>query len=326
MDFKHIGIVIIGRNEGERLNACFTSMSAVSCSKVYVDSGSTDNSLAIAESRHIKAHPLTPDRPFSAARARNEGIAHLLQQNPQLKYVQFIDGDCTLISGWLEKAVAFMDAHDKVAAVCGRLLEQYPERSIYNRLCDIEWDTPVGEAKASGGIVLMRVTAFQDANGFRTDLIAGEEPELCLRLRAKGWLIWRLDENMAWHDAAILRFDQWWQRTRRTGYAFAEGAFLHGSSPEQHWVKEARSPWFWAGLLPVSAVLAGLIDIRITLLILMLYPLQIIRLALKGKYNLNINLQRATFLVMGKFPELMGQLQFLRNRLLKHQGRLIEYK
>jgi len=322
----NIGIVVIGRNEGERLRLCFQSLSDIDCAKVYVDSGSTDNSLSIANEFNITPHPLSSDRPFSAARARNEGFAKLLDMSSEIRYVQFIDGDCVLVKGWLNKAVGFLEAQNKAAAVCGRLREQYPDRSIYNRLCDIEWDTPVGESKASGGIVMMRATAFKEAGGFRTDLIAGEEPELCVRLRSKGWIIWRIDEDMAWHDAAILHFEQWWKRTRRTGYAFAEGAFLHGASPEQHWLKESRSPWFWAALLPLIALVAGFYNAMAGLLVLLLYPVQITRLALKDKYTPQVNWRRAFFLVLGKFPELLGQLQFLRNRLLNHKSRLIEYK
>lgn len=320
------GVVVIGRNEGERLRSCFESLADVDCAKIYVDSGSTDNSLSLAQQYGITAHPLSADRPFSAARARNEGFAKLLEISPELRFVQFVDGDCSFISGWLQKASAFLVQHEQAAAVCGRLREQFPERSIYNRLCDLEWDTPVGESKASGGIVMMRVSAFQDAGGFRTGLIAGEEPELCLRLRQKGWSIWRIDQDMAWHDAAILRFNQWWLRVRRAGYAFAEGAYLHGSTPERHWLKEARSPWFWAAILPMTAVVAGVYNGAAAGLVLALYPLQVTRLAVSGKYAPRVNWLRAFFLVLGKFPELLGQLQFLKNRFLKAKGRLIEYK
>lgn len=320
------GVVVIGRNEGERLRSCFESLTGVNCAKVYVDSGSTDDSLKLAEKYGIAAHPLSSDRPFSAARARNEGFAKLFDINPKIEFVQFVDGDCTFIDGWLNKAAGFLAQHEKAAAVCGRLHEQFPERSIYNQLCDLEWNTPVGESKASGGIVMMRASAFQEAGGFRTDLIAGEEPELCFRFREKGWSIWRIDEDMAWHDAAILHFNQWWKRTRRTGYAFAEGAFLHGASPERYWVKETRSPWLWAGLLPIAAIMAGFHSIYAACLFLSLYPLQISRLALTGKYSPRVNWLRAFFLVLGKFAELSGQFQYFRNRLKNQQGRLIEYK
>jgi hypothetical protein len=264
--------------------------------------------------------------PFTAARARNEGFRRLREIAPQLAYVQFLDGDCELVAGWLEKAVAFLEAHVDVAAVCGRLRERHPERSIYNMLCDIEWDTPVGEAQACGGNAVMRVDAFEKVSGFRADLIAGEEPELCVRLRASGWRIWRLGEEMALHDAAILRFGQWWKRTLRTGYAFAQGADLHGAPPERHGVRESRSAWFWGLGIPVATLglspwLGGG-----ALVLLLAYPLQVVRLAARGGRSPRENWWRAGFLVLGKFPEMLGQMKFFLHRHLGGQSRLIEYK
>ena len=170
--------------------------------------------------------------PFTAARARNEGFACVQRLLPTMRYVQFVDGDCEVVGSWLLQAQAFLDTHPDVAVVCGRRRERFPQRSIYNLLCDLEWDTPIGEAKACGGDALMRADAFAAACGFRADLIAGEEPELCVRLRANGWKVWRLAEEMTLHDATMTRFGQWWRRTLRGGYAFAEGASLHGAAPD----------------------------------------------------------------------------------------------
>ncbi|BBH45959.1 hypothetical protein KU43P_24360 [Pseudomonas sp. KU43P] len=226
-----IGVVVIGRNEGMRLERCLASLAKGADQVVYVDSGSTDGSVQRARSHGVEVLALDMSIPFTAARARNEGFACLLQLCPNLRHVQFVDGDCEVVAGWLASAQAFLDGHPEVAVVCGRRRERFPERSIYNHLCDLEWDTPVGEAKACGGDALMRVEAFRDVSGYRPGLIAGEEPELCVRLRARGWKIWRLDAEMTLHDAAMTRFSQWWRRCIRGGYAFAEGAYLHGYPP-----------------------------------------------------------------------------------------------
>jgi hypothetical protein len=209
---------------------------------------------------------------------------------------------------------------------CGRRRERFPNASIYNRLCDLEWDTPIGETKSCGGDALMRVDAVKAVNGFNGGLIAGEEPELCVRLRQADWKIYRLDAEMTWHDAAITRFNQWWKRTLRGGYAFAEGAYLHGAPPEEHWVKESRSPWFWAGIIPLTAIIAAFFNGIVSGGILLLYPLQIVRLALQGNYKPKVSWLRAYFLVLGKFPELQGQIQFLGGLLMNNKSRLIEYK
>jgi hypothetical protein len=245
---------------------------------------------------------------------------------PSSEYVQFVDGDCEVSPTWLKSALSFLHANPHVAAVCGRRRERFPEKSVYNMLCDMEWDTPIGEAKACGGDVLMRVDAFEEVHGFRPDLIAGEEPELCVRLRAAGWKIWRLDQEMTLHDAAITRFGQWWKRARRGGYAFAEGAHLHGQPPERHRVKETRRVWMWGLGIPVVAVSSVSILGGWGAAVLLIYPAQFIRLASRGTLSAKGNGWRALFLVLGKFPEAIGQLNFLYNRLAGRTAHLIEYK
>jgi GT2 family glycosyltransferase len=322
----NLGIVIIGRNEGGRLSHCINSAIRETCNVVYVDSGSTDNSITIAKKLRAEVVNLNLSIPFTAARARNSGFDLLNTLYPSVIYVQFIDGDCELVEGWIKKGLDFLGTNPQFAVVCGRRRERFPNASIYNLLCDLEWDTPVGETKSCGGDALMRVDAVKAVNGFNGNLIAGEEPELCVRLRQASWKIFRLDAEMTWHDAAITRFKQWWKRTQRGGYAFAEGAFLHGAPPERHWVKESRSAWFWGGIIPVMALIAAIFNAMAGWAVLLIYPLQVGRLALLGKHIPKINWLRAYFLVVGKFPELLGQLQFLWHRLMGSRSRLIEYK
>ena len=321
-----IGVVVIGRNEGLRLERCLISLVGSAQKVVYVDSGSTDGSVQMALRLGVEVVELDMTIPFTAARARNEGFACLQRLLPTMRYVQFVDGDCEVVDGWLPRALAFLDTHPDVAVVCGRRRERFPQHSVYNLLCDFEWDTPVGEAKACGGDALMRADAFAEASGFRPGLIAGEEPELCVRLRGNGWKVWRLDEEMTLHDATMTRFGQWWQRTLRGGYAFAEGAFLHGAAPEQHWLRESRRAWFWGLGVPLATVIASLVAGWFGLLVLLVYPLQVVRLARRGDRSTRENWLRAFFLVLGKFPEMLGQVKFLLNRFGASKTALIEYK
>jgi GT2 family glycosyltransferase len=265
-------------------------------------------------------------RPFTAARARNEGAKQLHKMLPSLDYVQFVDGDCELVAGWLEVAASYLDSNVSVTMVCGRLRERYPEHSIYNHLMDIEWDTAIGVTKACGGIAMMRIVPFEAEGGYRADLIAGEESELCVRLRSKGWQIWRLDDDMAYHDSAMTHFWQWWKRTLRTGYAFAEGAHLHGTPPEMHRVKESRRIWVWGLWIPVASVILTVWFGTLGLVILLIYPAQIFRLALRGTRSFSENWLCALFLVLCKFPEAIGQLKYFYNRLAGKAAHLIEYK
>ncbi|HHJ1297749.1 glycosyltransferase [Pseudomonas sp. P1B16] len=321
-----IGVVVIGRNEGLRLERCLRSLAHGADQVVYVDSGSSDGSVAMAQALGVHVLALDMARPFTAARARNEGFACLQRLLPSMRYVQFVDGDCEVDPGWLASAQAFLQAHPEVAVVCGRRRERFPQRSIYNWLCDLEWDTPIGEAKACGGDALMRVDAFTQVGGFRPDLIAGEEPELCVRLRAKGWKIWRLAAEMTLHDAAMTHFRQWWRRSLRAGHAYAEGAFLHGGAPEHHWLRESRRAWLWGLGIPLATVLASGLLGGWALLLLLIYPLQAARLARRGGKSRRENWLQAVFLVLGKFPEMLGQVKFLLNRFAAGKAALIEYK
>jgi glycosyltransferase involved in cell wall biosynthesis len=321
-----IGVVVIGRNEGQRLERCLQSLVGRADQLVYVDSGSTDGSVQLARRLGVEVVALDMTQPFTAARARNEGFACLQGIVPGIRHVQFVDGDCEVDAGWLGKAQAFLDQHPDVAVVCGRRRERFPQRSVYNLLCDLEWDTPVGEAKACGGDALMRVDAFMAVSGFRPELIAGEEPELCVRLRAGGWKVWRLADEMTLHDAAMTRFGQWWRRSLRAGYAYAEGAYLHGQTPERHWLRESRRAWLWGLQLPLAILVLSLVSGGWGLWLLLVYPLQIVRLARRGERSTRENWWQAVFLVLGKFPEMLGQAKFLLNRYAAGKALLIEYK
>ena len=324
------GIVIIGRNEGERLRRCIESLrqdrSEPPCPMVYVDSASSDGSVAMARARGVEVIELDLSRPFTAARARNAGFKRLLQMHPGLVFVFFVDGDCEVAAGWLDTARGFLSTHPQVGVVCGRRRERHPDRSVYNLLCDIEWDVPAGESKACGGDAVMRVRAFRQVDGFRPDLICGEEPELCVRLRQAGWRIRRLEAEMTLHDAALYRFGQWWQRMVRGGYAFAQGADLHGAPPERHWVRETRRVWAWGLVLPTLVVIASATLSAWALLLLAAYPLQVLRLTLLGRRSLRENAWRAAALVVGNFPEMIGQLRFTLDRQRRMKSTLIEYK
>jgi hypothetical protein len=321
-----LGMVAIGRNEGPRLIRCLESCARPGAGIVYVDSGSTDGSADAARRLGAQVVALDMTRPFTAARARNEGFAALMRQHPGLELVQFLDGDCELIAGWTDAAQRFLDAHPEVVAVCGRRRERRPESSLYNRLCDIEWNTPPGAARAFGGDVLIRASALADVGGYRADLIAGEEPELCVRLRARGWKVWRLEQDMTWHDAAMSRWGQWWRRCKRAGHAFAEGASLHGAPPERHFVAETRRAVLWGLALPVLLVLASLAWPPAAVLWLA-YPAQWLRVGLKlRRSGQPIPWLQSAFFLQGRFAEAAGVARFWWGRSLSRRSGIIEYK
>ena len=243
--------------------------------------------------------------------------------------VQFLDGDCELAEGWVERALRELQARPEAAAVFGRRRERFADRSIFSKLCDLEWNGPAGEAKAFGGDVLLRASVFRSAGGFDEALIAGEEPELCVRIRRQGWKIFRIDAEMALHDSRITRFSQWWKRSLRAGHAYAQGAWMHGLSPERHWLRETISIWCWGLLLPIAAVaLAGIAPAAAVALILCypLFGLRIYRRARQeGLGRADARLYAAAC-VVAKFPQALGQIRFLGGILAGRRSRLIEYK
>lgn len=314
--------IAIGRNEGDRLRACLTSLQGKVAHVVYVDSGSTDSSRDIALEFGVVVVELDMSRPFTAARARNAGYQRARALNPHAQFVQFLDGDCEIDAEWITRGTQVLSSEPDVAVVCGRRREKHPDATLWNGLVDREWGAAKpGDVKACGGDSLMRIAAFDAVGGFNPDLIAGEEPELCYRLRQAGWRIVRLAAEMTRHDAALTRFAQFWQRARRTGHTYAEGAAMYGKGPERYRVREIRRALFWGLGLPLVAGLGGLFVSPFFLLLLLAWPVQVLRMRVQGQ-----PWSQAIFLMIGKLAEVQGVAGYWRGKLTGRRRALIEYK
>lgn len=335
-----VGIVVVGRNEGERLRRCLEALEGLAAHVVYVDSGSSDSSVALARARGVHVVELDRSAPFTAARGRNAGVARLVELDPRLEFVQFLDGDCVIVPTWLARGLAALRADPRVAAVCGRRRELHPERSIYNRLCDMEWNTSPGRGADVGGDSLMRLDAFGQVGGFDASLIAGEDPELSMRLRAAGFDIVRIDADMTWHDAAILRLGQWWGRTVRAGYTYAQWRPVRSTDLGRVRRRRAASALFWALVAPLAAVSGALLLVRsgvslvhavlgAALGLLALYAVPALRARAarlaRGDEAARAN-EYGLFCVLGKFPEAQGLARHAFDVLRGKRSKLIEYK
>lgn len=324
-----VGAVVIGRNEGERLIRCLDALLPQVDQIVYVDSGSTDDSVAEAERRGVEVVALDLSHPFTAARARNAGFERLRALEPALSFVQFLDGDCELREGWIDAARQAMSEHEDVVVVCGRRRERFPEATIWNALCDVEWDGAAGRVDACGGDALMRADALASVEGFRPHLIAGEEPDLCHRLTAAGGAILRLDAEMTWHDADMTRLGQWWQRMKRAGHAYAENHWDHRRDGRGFRRGDLKRILFWGGALPLAGLVAGLWLHPTAFALWLAYPLQAMRIARRmdpAPPSARVGRAYGWSCVMGKFPELAGVLKYHVGRLSGRRSRLIEYK
>jgi GT2 family glycosyltransferase len=328
-----LGVVVIGRNEGERLRRCLEAIAkagaAPSAAIVYVDSGSSDQSRELARSMNVAVVELDLSRPFTAGRARNEGFAHLSHACPNVEFVQFLDGDCELDPEWLAQARATLGPSREIAVVTGELRERFPERSIYNRICAIEWNGPVGEIATCGGNFMIRAASFKEVGGFNPDIIAAEDDDLCLRVRAGGKIV-RIDRPMAWHDAAMTRFGQWWMRAVRAGYAFAQVSAIHGRGPSRHFVRETRSAWFFAVGVPLVVVALAFATRGWGLLALpLIYAAAAVRIALKNRWRRlspAMTCIYACHCLAAKFPQVIGQVKFWYRRAKKAPNVIIEHK
>lgn len=325
------GIVVIGRNEGVCLTRCLGGLVESGAPVVYVDSGSEDGSAMAARGLGVDVIELDDSVAYTAARGRNTGFKHLATRFPQIRYVQFVDGDCVISPGWLESAIRALRADGDVVLVCGRRREEQPDLSVYNRLCDMEWDSKVGDAESCGGDFMVRKSAFEAVGGFDESLIAGEEPELCWRLRRDGGRIRRLAAEMTAHDAALESFPQWWRRQVRAGHAAAENADLHGREDPRHCVRAVASNVVYAVCMPVAAVCVAYYSLLAGgILALLVYSLLFVRVHAMRVHHGDRPIhaaEYALFTVIGKFAQGFGVAVYVwRHKIRKIKTQLIEYK
>lgn len=325
-----IGAVVIGRNEGARLIACLKSLIGACNSVVYVDSGSDDASVTGAEQCGAKVVQLDLSKPFTAARARNAGFERLCEIDSRLKYVQFVDGDCVVVEDWLMSAERFLDQHPEIAVVCGNRIERNPSASIYNDMCNREWNTPSGEADSCGGDFMIRAAVFQEVDGFSAEQVAHEEPELCGRLRKAGFKIWKIDKQMTLHDAAIHSLQQFYSRNRRAGFGITQALVRSGWDIDPGGRAILVRAVTWAILIP-TAILVGLTTLGpMAALGFIIYPAQVVRHAFVDKQraggSLSYRFAVATLAMAGKFGEAQGALKYLFKLVLRREMKAIYYK
>ncbi|MDD3935999.1 glycosyltransferase family 2 protein [Rhodoferax sp.] len=315
-----MGVVVIGRNEGPRLIRCLESVLRLGCPVVYADSNSSDGSVAKAKRMGAAVARLDPSRPMNAARGRKAGFDRLLQMHPALKHVLFLDGDCELDAAFLPAAQAAMLARPEVAVVCGRRRERHPQASVYNRMADLEWNTPVGECDSCGGDALFSVRAYVQAGGFDDTVLAGEEPELCSRIRRQGFQVLRINVAMSWHDMNMHQLSQWWRRGVRTGYGALDVRRRHGV---QEFNRLLVSAWVWVLAWPLVslALVAGAAFSAgataagwLALFAVSLLPLQVLRVARTGRQRglaLPDALAYGALMMVNKWACAWGQLKWM---------------
>lgn len=329
-DGSRIGVVLIGRNEGQRLVRALDSVTGGGSPVVYVDSGSTDDSTSAARQRGALVVDLDMSTPFTAARARNAGFERLMQEHPRTELVLFIDGDCEVLPGFVEAATAELDADPELVAVCGWRRERHPDRTIYNQLCDVEWRWgALGTISCFGGDVLVRAAAVQAIGGYDPGIIAGEDEEIGIRLRQQGGKLLRIDKDSTLHDADMKSIKQWWQRAKRCGHAYAQVSEIHGAPPERKFVDQLRRSIVWGAVAPGAALALTLPTLGLSWAVLGRYPVvaaKVVRTARARGFTWRESVAWGVSCALSPIPEAFGVAKFHVDRLRKKRPQIIEYK
>jgi glycosyltransferase involved in cell wall biosynthesis len=330
-DLPTFSIVVIGRNEGHRLARCLESIQQIRGVTVkeviYVDSDSTDGSPDLAYRYGATVIVLHPDRP-TAAIGRNAGW-----RGAASDLVLFLDGDTVLHPDFPLAACDALSRDASVAVVSGQRREIHPEQSVYNRVSDLDWISPPGFAEFCGGDALMRRKALLETGGFDEGLIAGEEPDLCRRMRALGYRILHIDQQMTGHDLQITRWSQYWKRATRAGHAYAEVSERYRDSDDPLWNSARKGNLIKGGFWIVSFTAAvaacvpfGFLPIALWFALLLLLSL---RSARKARWKTGNKLTLFLYGIhshLQQIPICAGQLKYALDKRRSTRSRLIEYK
>jgi cellulose synthase/poly-beta-1,6-N-acetylglucosamine synthase-like glycosyltransferase len=247
--------------------------------------------------------------------------------------ILFLDGDTVLHPEFASAACDALSRTPSIAAVWGHRREIHPEASIYNRILDLDWVYPPGLTEFCGGDVMMRRKVLVETAGFDESLIAGEEPELCRRIRARGYGILHIDCPMTGHDLQITCWTQYWKRASRAGHAYAEVSERFRKSEDPFWTSDRRRNLVRAGFWIISFIVAIVASGFFGLLPLALWLTLLLVISVRSAWNARWKRSTLRILVLygihsqlQQLPILVGQLQYEIGKRRKKASPLIEYK
>ncbi len=269
-----VSVVVKALNEGRHIYRALASaldaVAEVGGEVILADSGSTDETIAQAARLPVRIVQLADPR------ERRCGIGpELGWRHAQGEYVYLMDGDMVLEPGFLSPALAFLARHPEVAGVGGRVIErslasiEYRERERRARE-DETHRRPGPVDRLDGGGLYRRVAIAEVGHLSDRNLHSYEELDLALRLRARGWRLWRLPLDATTHTghtepALRLLWRRW-----RSGYAWGCGELLRAALGQPWWrlllrdLRELRlyqAVWVWwaalAGLLVLALAASG---------------------------------------------------------------------
>lgn len=316
-----ISIVIIGLNVEKFLHNCLRAVQNQIYPKqlleiIYVDSGSSDRSIEIAlEFNEVKIVKLDPENP-SAAKGRNAGI-----KASTYEIIQFLDADSFPHPQWLRTAVPVL--HDNAAAVTGQLHERYPDKNLYHRMANLEWNIRQSgnswsvteqEVRVFGGNVMITRAALLESGGYNEQLPAGEDPDLSYRIRQLGYKLIGLNQPMASHDICLNSLNQFNKRALRSGYAYSRLALKYITRKEKFMLK--RVVRIVGGVVtPATLLILGIL-LQHPVIGLLAGLLVALRLVFKtGEFADNFNIEKklafqySLYLAYSIYPQFLGVIK-----------------
>jgi glycosyltransferase involved in cell wall biosynthesis len=230
-----VSVIIKALNEEKRIVAAVESalaaVAAVGGEVVLADSCSTDATVALASRFPIRIVQLADTRERCCGVGPQLGYQHSVGE-----FVYILDGDMEMLPGFLPAALAFMEAHPEAAGVGGRVVEMNTSSLEY--LARVERGLGHMQAGAvdrldMGG--LYRRSAIEQTGYFSDrNLHSYEEFDLAVRLRAKGWALWRIAMDSVQHHGHDAPPYQLLLRRWRSGYICGLGEVLRGAVGQPH--------------------------------------------------------------------------------------------
>jgi glycosyltransferase involved in cell wall biosynthesis len=318
-----LSFVVIGLNEAAHLAESIESLFQQGFDRreieiLYVDSESDDGSPEVARRAGVDRVLTIPRAIANAARARNAGLAEV-----RAPFVQFVDGDTRIEPDWGRIGVEALIADTTLVGVEGSLREKDPNASIYNAVCELDWPSSPGEIDYVGGNGLYRVAPLREAEGFDARMRVGEEPELGVRLRARGWKMRHIHAPMARHDLELFSLKEYLYRAYTGGKACAlvvgaTGGARHGYWSKRMWRTLAlafalSAPLVLALMLLLWNPLGAFVLASFSLLVFLLLAARKSRMQNHIDSRSGVSLAYALHSYVSKIPAALGMLTIIRS-------------
>ena len=195
-----VSVIIKALNEQKRIVACvesaLTAVWAVGGEVVLADACSSDHTVALASNYPVRIVQLANPGERCCGAGPQLGFQYSVGE-----FVYILDGDMEMLLDFLPAALAFMKAHPDVAGVGGRVVEMNTRSLEY--LARVERATGHMEAgevdRLDMGGLYRRAAVEQTGYLSDRNLHSYEEFNLAVRLRAKGWKLWRIDTDSVRH-------------------------------------------------------------------------------------------------------------------------------